>query len=617
MKILWASNACHVASGYGIQTNHVIEGLQQFGHEIALAPNYGIAGGALDMGGMRVYPPWRDKVGKDVLAAHAKHFGADLLISLYDLWPFDSHFASRLPCRWAAWFPQDSDPPVADVVARAREADYPIAMSKFGVESMRKAGVDCHYIPHGCAVDVYKPMDKAACRKELSLPEDKFIVLMVAANQSYPSRKAFPECLMAFKAFHDKHPDSLLHLYTTCKPRYFSGDGITGIELDILIHALGLDDCVTFANEYGIILGLPDTEMAKIYNSADVLLSTSMGEGFGVPIIEAQACGLPVVTTAFSAMTELTINGIAVDAYQKMWIQGGNTWQATPSIQGVADALETIYSRTAEETRQASTVGRQAIVQDYSWPVIMDHWREFLAHVEKGEKPSQERLYHCAINGIEFDAYDDRLSFTVPCVESELKADAYHFEGVTVEPGDVILDIGAHVGGFSIYAAKRWPQARILAFEPSTTNYQRLLRNLELAGVKNVEPFNLAVTSDGRDINLSLDRNNTGGTSALRKANGHLVEPAKSTTLDAIVSGLGKFIGDYPRVRFLKIDAEGCEHEILTTATCLDMVDYLGGEFHINSYLQKQGYSIAGLAEHCKGILGPQRVTFTSCQMDE
>jgi FkbM family methyltransferase len=616
MKILWGSNAVFVSSGYGVQSNHMVAGLRELGHELALAPNYGVAGGAIEMDGMRVYSPWRDKVGQDVFPAHAKHFGADLAVTLYDLWPFHSNFASRLPCPWVAYFPQDSDPPCPEVVERAMMADYPVAMSKFGVESMRKAGVECHYIPHGTSVDVYKPLDKAECRKELNLPEDKFIVLMVAANQSFPSRKAFPECLAAFKLFHDQHPNSLLHLYTTCKPRYMTSDGLTGIELDVLAQALGIADCVTFANEYGIVIGLPDVEMAKIYNSADVLLSASMGEGFGVPIIESQACGTPVITTAFSAMTELTFNGIAIDAYQKFWIQGGNTWQALPSIQGITDALETIYSRSAEETRQKAAEGRQAIVKEYSWPVVMDHWRDFLALVEKGEKPSQERLYHCAINGVEFDAYDDKLSFTVPCVESELKADAYRFEGVTVEPRDVILDIGAHVGVFSIYAAKKWPQARILAFEPSTTNYQRLIRNLELAEV-NVETFNLGVTSDGRDIKLTTDRGNTGGTSALRKANGHQVEAAQSTTLDAIVSGLGKFIGDYPRVRFLKIDAEGMEHEILTTATCLDMVDHLSGEFHINSYLQKEGYSIPALYAHCTKFLAPERVTFTSCQMDE
>ncbi len=589
-----------------MQSHHVIEGLQQLGHEIALAPNFGLQGGAIEIAGMRCYPIWREKVGNDVLAAHAKHFGADLVITLYDIWPYNADLAAGLKRPWAAWFPQDSYPPCPSVVERARQVDYPIAISKFGVESMREQGVDCHYIPHGCSVDAYKPLDKAACRAELEIPDDKFVVLMVAANQSFPSRKAFPECLAAFKAFHVEHPDSLLWLHTTRKPRAQAWDGI---ELDLLIEALGLKDAVRFTEEYSLVLGLPDTQMAKIYNAADVLLSASMGEGFGVPIIEAQSTGLAVITTKFSSMPELTFNGVTVAPVQLAWT-ALNTWMAVPSIEGITAALEYIHQRPLEQAQEASAAGRRAVVRDYSWPAVMEGWREFLAFVESGKKPSQERLYNCAINGITFGAYDDKMSFTVGCVASELAADRYAFEGITVEPGDVILDIGAHVGVFSIYAAKKWPEARILAYEPSATNFERLERNLVLAGVTNVEAFNLAVTADGRDINLSLERGNTGGTSAFRKVNGHLVEHAKSITLDQIIENL-------ERVRFLKIDAEGTEHEILTTSQYLDRVDYLSGEFHINSALAEQGYSIAGLAEHCKQFLPSERVCYSSCRMDD
>lgn len=584
------------------------------GHEVALAPNYGFQGGAIVASGVNVYPLYREKIGQDVVPAHAKHFGADLVVTLYDLWPFNDDFAARLQVPWACWFPQDAYPPCATVVERAKQADYPIAMSKFGVESMAEQGVDCHYVPHGVDTTVYSPGDKAAIRDYLKLPQDKFIVLMVAANQSFPSRKAFPENLSGFARFHKDHPDSLLYLHTTRMPR---GQMWDGIELDRLIHALGIKDAVKFTDEYTMLLGLPDTEMAKLYNAADVLLSASMGEGFGVPIIEAQSCGIPVITTDFSSMSELTFNGVKVKPIQEFWI-AINTFQALPPIAGIHQALNIIYDQPAEDKRKAAQAARQRIIQDYSWPVIVEAWRVLLEGIEKGEKPSPERFYVCSIRGVDFGAWDDKQSFTVNCVSSELAADQYKFEDVTVEPGDVILDIGAHVGVFSIYAAKKWPEARIIAYEPSPTNYERLIRNLEAAGVTNVEPHNLAVTSDGRDIELSYQRGNTGGTTALRKVNGHLVEKAKSTTLDTIIDDLsGPFVGEVKRVRFLKIDAEGMEHEILTTTNFLDRVDYLSGEFHVNSTLEKEGFSIAELYKHCTQFLAPERVTYTSCRMDE
>jgi FkbM family methyltransferase len=614
MRILYSSNAAHSLSGYGIQSRFVVPALQKMGHEVAEAPNFGFQGGAVEANGRRIYTLWREKIGQDIIPHHAQHWKADLFISLYDLWPYDSSFAARLKVPWAPWFPQDSYPPCATVVERAKQADYPIAMSKFGVESMAEQGVDCLYVPHGVDTIVYSPMDKSAARKALNLPDDKFIVLMVAANQSFPSRKAFPENLSGFARFHREHPDSMLYLHTTRMPR---GQAWDGIELEQLIRSLGIQDAVTFTDEYRMAIGVPDEEMAQIYNAADVLLSASMGEGFGVPIIEAQASGIPVITTDFSAMTEITFNGIRVKPLQESWI-AINTWQALPPIAGIHQALTMIYEQPEEDKRKAAQAARQRIIQDYSWPVVIEQWRVLLEGIERGDKPSPERIYHVNIKGVEFDAADDKQSFTVNCVASELAADTYKFEDVDIQPGDVILDIGAHTGVFSIYAAKKWPEARILAYEPSPTNYDRLIRNLEAAGVTNVEPHNLAVTADGRDIELSWERSNSGGTTAFRKVNGHLVEKAKSTTLDAIIDGLGgPFVGEITRVRFLKIDAEGAEHEALKASTLLDRVDYLSGEAHINSYLESKGHSIAGLHKHCAQFLAPERVTLTSCQMDE
>lgn len=73
-------------------------------------------------------------------------------------------------------------------------------------------------------------------------------------------------------------------------------------------------------------MGMPDTHIADLYRAADVLLSPSMGEGFGLPIAEAQACGCPVITQDCSSMSELTINGIAIEPGPRHWTALGNWW---------------------------------------------------------------------------------------------------------------------------------------------------------------------------------------------------------------------------------------------------------------------------------------------------
>jgi glycosyltransferase involved in cell wall biosynthesis len=78
----------------------------------------------------------------------------------------------------------------------------------------------------------------------------------------------------------------------------------------------GIADRVRFPNQYEYNMGALDSEyMAMIYSASDVLVMPSHCEGFGVPLIEAQACGLPVVTVAYSAMPELTFKGETVEDY--------------------------------------------------------------------------------------------------------------------------------------------------------------------------------------------------------------------------------------------------------------------------------------------------------------
>ena len=82
---------------------------------------------------------------------------------------------------------------------------------------------------------------------------------------------------------------------------------------DIVTH-LGIRDKVRFSDQYGIITGrIQPQNLAALYGAADVLTATSHAEGFGLPIIEAQACGTPVITTNFSSMPELTGAGWTVE----------------------------------------------------------------------------------------------------------------------------------------------------------------------------------------------------------------------------------------------------------------------------------------------------------------
>jgi FkbM family methyltransferase len=190
---------------------------------------------------------------------------------------------------------------------------------------------------------------------------------------------------------------------------------------------------------------------------------------------------------------------------------------------------------------------------------------------------STRTLHNYRINEIALAAYDEADSGAVHGVIVELAHDMYGLERIPFEPGDVVIDIGAHVGLVSIYLAKRWPFLRIHAFEPHPTNYQNCVDNLRLNDVSNVHLSRMAVTADRRPVILRSLRSNTGGATAVYDMPGADSAPAaESLTLDDIFAttlALGQ------RCRLLKIDCEGSEYEILPSPV-LERVDFLAGEFH-------------------------------------
>jgi len=116
MRILWYSNAPWSSTGYGNPTRLLAQHLTNLGHKIAIACNYGLRGGRIDAGGIRLYPAGYERNSNDIVQAHADDFKADVIISLYDVWPLN--FLKRMT-PWLAWTPIDHSPigaPVKDAL---------------------------------------------------------------------------------------------------------------------------------------------------------------------------------------------------------------------------------------------------------------------------------------------------------------------------------------------------------------------------------------------------------------------------------------------------------------------------------------------------------------------
>ena len=92
-----------------------------------------------------------------------------------------------------------------------RDNVLPIAMAKYGARMLEAAGIDHRYVPHGVDTHTFRPgatVDGATGRQLLNIPDDAFVVGMIAANKGIaPMRKAWGENLLALGQFMAKHDD--------------------------------------------------------------------------------------------------------------------------------------------------------------------------------------------------------------------------------------------------------------------------------------------------------------------------------------------------------------------------------------------------------------------------
>ena len=373
MNILWYSNSPWSPTGYGAQTKLFAPRIRDLGHDVGIFAFYGIEGGVLHWQGMPVFPRAHHPYGVDIVGAHAKQHNADIVISLIDAWVLRPDMMPGV--KWVPWFPVDAQPAPPPVIDKVAQAYRRIVFSKFGEQMVHDAGLDCYYVPHGVDTNVYKPVDMAEARERAGLPKDAFIVGMVAANKGNPSRKAFHQQIAAFAKFHRRHTDAVLYIHS-CTAQNGENDGVNLVNL-CRGEGLEIGKDVFFPDQYGYAIGGYSEEAVNLlYNSFNTLSSVTMGEGFGVPIIEAQAAGCPVIVGDWTAMGELCFSGIKVakeDAdpfYLPL-----NTFQFAPRIRAIEIALEAEYKHPSSRERarrEALAYDADTITAQYWKPVLED-----------------------------------------------------------------------------------------------------------------------------------------------------------------------------------------------------------------------------------------------------
>ncbi|MBI2523567.1 FkbM family methyltransferase [Candidatus Woesearchaeota archaeon] len=179
------------------------------------------------------------------------------------------------------------------------------------------------------------------------------------------------------------------------------------------------------------------------------------------------------------------------------------------------------------------------------------------------------------------------------------KTNSYIAEDFNIKKDDVVVDIGANIGAFSVLAAKNATNGSIFAYEPDKENYEILKKNNALNNLHNVFVSNLAVTGKRGYIDFFASKLNNGGHS-IYSTDSKKVTKVKSTTLSDIFK-----INNLKKINYLKIDAEGAEYDALlnTPAPVIRKVDKIVLEYHnyldsahnhieLKDYLENNGFKV-------------------------
>ena len=383
-------------SAYSKVTYQMTTRTAALGHAVAHIP----MGHANKMGrqmekGVTIYESGENAFGEDLAPSQYVDFGADILVVFKETWNLQELYRQAL--NFVPYCAIDHSPVSTSLTSRMQTAFRVLTPSRHGQMELRREGIEnVHYLPHGVDTKVYRPLDKAACRKQWFLDEDDFVVLFVGWNRV---RKMIPRMLRVYKRFLELNPDAKAHfmLWTRvipdAAPQESVGVSDVGVnlipEIMRLSLASGKNDVRWFdPNEWSKMYrmgGIPEWDptggwdMVKLYNCANALLSTTGGEGFGETLIEAQACGVPVETTDYAAGPEQVGAGYSIPPSDYIIASTPGCRLALVDIDKAAEALTKIYN--ADRAKLARRA--RAYAERYDWPTVIDrYWKPFLDECE-------------------------------------------------------------------------------------------------------------------------------------------------------------------------------------------------------------------------------------------
>jgi glycosyltransferase involved in cell wall biosynthesis/GR25 family glycosyltransferase involved in LPS biosynthesis len=220
-----------------------------------------------------------------------------------NLWEAAKPFQESLGFKWFVYTPIDSYGIFPELLPALEQWDGIATYTRFGAEEIEKIGYKdtIRIIGHGTDFSKFFPLDRAACRKELGVPEDVFIVFNGNRNQP---RKRIDLTIKGFVKFAKDKPDARLWLNM--------GKKDMGWDLVPLFKRVARDEgydptgkLILTSPHFSTDNCLPIEQLNKVYNAVDIGVNTCIGEGWGLVNTEHAATGVAQLVPDHTSLKEI------------------------------------------------------------------------------------------------------------------------------------------------------------------------------------------------------------------------------------------------------------------------------------------------------------------------
>lgn len=290
---------------------------------------------------------------------------------------------------WIYYFPIDAVPKESWVKEAVSLSDFPVTYTKYAYEECIKKDETLreklNVIYHGVDVKTFHPLDeekvKEVRKQFFSVHSDKFIFANVNRNQP---RKDVYRTMEAFAKLRKKRDDVFLYLHMQPMD---SGFNLFDIDKQLNLK-VGEDWGIPNPQVFTANQGFPLHVLNELYNSVDCIMSTTLGEGWGLSTVEAMACKKPILFPDNTSLPEIigaNERGLLVDSgkVNVVLTSDNNRIRPLTDVDDLVKKMEWMVDN--KEKRAVMAQNGYNWVQTLTWDGVLigDKWKKIFEEAFK------------------------------------------------------------------------------------------------------------------------------------------------------------------------------------------------------------------------------------------